>query len=249
MRMWMDGPGGIRFPRATAPRNRSLLIFCIGAVYAFARASSAQSIDTAAAGRVQVPLTSWRALRDAGVVRQGFDYSCGAAALATLFNAIGQETTEREILLQVFSGLTTVQAHETMQKGLSLLDLKRVAEQRGLAAEGFRVRAPILSALNKPVLVRIEPYGYAHFAVLRGLRDDRAYLADPARGNVRMSTARFLQMWQGSDGTGVLFVVEPNRSSALELVAGTARPERLAARQLLAIGTRPPLMRPAARFP
>jgi len=245
----MDGPGRFRSPRATVPGGCRLLISCVVVLCVLVRTSSAQSIDTGPSGRVEIPLTSWRALRDEGVVRQGFDYSCGAAALATLFNAIGQETTEREILLQVFSGLTTAQAQETMQKGLSLLDLKRVAGQHGLAAEGYRVPASVLPTLKRPVLVRIEPYGYAHFAVLRGLRGDRAYLADPAHGNVRMSIARFLQMWQGSDGTGVLFVVEPNRSSALELTAGTARPERLAARQILAIGSRPPLMRPAARFP
>jgi predicted double-glycine peptidase len=219
-----------------------------GIAWAGAHAGHAGSVDTAAAGRVDVPLRSWRALRDAGVVRQAYDYSCGAAALASLLVAIGEPTSERDILLQVFSGLTDEQSKQTMQRGLSLLDLKRVAQQRRLAAEGYRVPPRVLESLTRPVLVRIAPHGYAHFVVLRGLRGGRAYLADPAHGNVRMSTARFLGTWQESDGNGVVFVVEPRRPSALA-VDSTARPELGAARQLLGMGNRVPLARPGARFP
>jgi hypothetical protein len=39
--------------------------------------------------------------------------------------------------------------------------------------------------------------GYYHFAVLRGVAGDRVYLADPERGNLRMSIGRFLDEWAG----------------------------------------------------
>lgn len=202
------------------------------------------------AGRVEVAVRSWRALRDAGVVRQAFDYSCGAAALATLISASGDRSTEREVLLEVFEGLPDEAVARTMEQGLSLLDLKRVAERRGHVAEGYRVPADVLARLTRPVLVLIEPHGYAHFAVLRGVRDGRAYLADPARGNLRMAADRFLSIWLGPDGKGVVFVVDAGPISSLELATESgARPEVLAARQLLAIGARHPSVRHRGRLP
>ena len=51
--------------------------------------------------------------------------------------------------------------------------------------------------LAAPVIVFIQPLGYVHFAVLRGIDRGRLFLADPARGNLRMSIARFLGEWDG----------------------------------------------------
>jgi predicted double-glycine peptidase len=210
----------------------------------------ASSLDTVVAGRVELGVQSWRALRDAGVVRQAFDYSCGAAALATLISASGDPTTEREVLLEVFEGLPDEEVARTMEQGLSLLDLKRVAQRRGHVADGYRIPADILARLTRPVLVLIEPHGYAHFAVLRGVRDGSAYLADPARGNVRMAADRFLEIWLGPGGEGVVFVVDAGPSSRLDLALVTgARPEVLAARQLLAIGPGHPSVRHRRRLP
>jgi len=221
----------------------SLLLFLLtlpagaSAQWANAAPTAATSVDTGTAGRVGVRLSSWRARRDAGVVRQGFDYSCGAGALATLLSASIGPVTEREILLEVFNGVRDEEAARIMKAGLSLLDLKRVVQARGRAAEGYRVPAEILPRLTRPVLVLIQPYGYAHFAVLRGMRGDRVYLADPARGNVRISAARFRGMWLDAGGKGVVFVVDSGHSQ-LELAEEGARPELLSARQLLSIGTR-----------
>jgi ABC-type bacteriocin/lantibiotic exporter with double-glycine peptidase domain len=47
------------------------------------------------------------------------------------------------------------------------------------------------------VIVFIEPMGYPHFAVLRGIDRGRVFLADPARGNLRMSISRFVGEWGG----------------------------------------------------
>jgi uncharacterized protein len=44
--------------------------------------------------------------------------------------------------------------------------------------------------------------GYPHFAVLRGIDQGRVFLADPARGNLRMSIGRFLGEW-----SGIIFVL------------------------------------------
>ena len=197
-------------------------------------------------GNVQIRVApmSLKALRDRNLVRQVQDYSCGAAALATLLTfGLGDAVTEREILDDLFMPLSTLEAVDRQKDGFSLLDMQRVAERRGYKAQGFRVSVQDLPRLSGPVIVFIEPQGYKHFAVLRGVRGDRVFLADPSRGNIRMPAYQFLQTWLGADGTGVIFVVEPKVvepgaiANALGVPPGTsAQPEILGARELLAVG-------------
>lgn len=142
-------------------------------------------------------------LRDKNVVKQRLDYSCGAAALATLLRYYFNEpTSEARILKIILSKLSDDERRLKETRGLSLLDLKRAAEELGYRAAGFELRADDLTRLAAPVIVFIEPLDYKHFAVLRGVFAGRAYLADPARGNVRMTVSRFLGEWKG-----IVFVV------------------------------------------
>jgi predicted double-glycine peptidase len=187
--------------------------------------------------RPKRPPRSWRAMRDAGLVRQAFDYSCGSAALATLLSSADAPVTEGELLHQLLDGLTRDAKVRTMEAGLSLLDLKNLAESRGFRAAGYRVEPDLLPTLTRPVLVFIQPRGYKHFAVLRGVRGDRVYLADPGRGNARYPIWRFLDMWLDEQGRGVIFVVDSQAAAPLEFAEGSlARPELLGARQMIQIG-------------
>lgn len=205
------------------------------AAAALASSASAGSFEVRPGRRVEVPVRSWRALRDEGVVRQAFDYSCGSAALATLLSRPGAPVAEQSILMEVLSVLPEAEMGRTLESGLTLLDLKRAAERRGHRADGFRVEPRLLPKLSRPVIVFIRPRGYEHFAVLRGVRGDRVHLADPARGNVRMPAWRFLEMWSDDEGRGVIFVVENAGAPPLP-VGGPPQPELLGARQLLEIG-------------
>lgn len=140
-------------------------------------------------------------LRDLNVVKQKLDYSCGAAALATLMTYYyGEETSEQELLDLLNIRLQSLSEEERASKkriGFSLLDLKIVAQQKGFQADGFKVSVDHLRRLKAPVLVYIRPLDYHHFAVLRGLAGDRVLLADPSRGNVSMHTARFAKEYGG----------------------------------------------------
>jgi len=183
------------------------------------------------------PLRSWAAIRDAGVVRQSFDYSCGSAALATLLSSDSVPISESEILDEVLSGLGDAEKFHTMQEGLSLLDLKRVAESRGHRADGYRVKFDVLSQLTRPVIVFVQPGGYRHFAVLREIRGRRVFLADPARGNIRVPIWKFQQMWLGADDTGVIFLTDADVPSTLILdVQVQPQPEILNAHELMEVG-------------
>ena len=140
-------------------------------------------------------------LRDQYVVKQQLDYSCGAAALATIMKYyFGEKTSEREILdlLNIrLKNLTEEEIARKKKNGFSLLDLKFAANQKGFQAAGFRLTLDQLRQLPVPVIVFVKPLGYHHFAVLRGIAGDRVFLADPSRGNLRMSDARFQEEYGG----------------------------------------------------
>src|SRR6186997_197835 len=160
--------------------------------------------------RVEPPARSMKDLRDQNVVKQRFDFSCGAAALATLMrHGFGQSITEGQILDGLFDLPSEAEKAQRRRTGFSLLDLQRVAQAQGYDAQGFRLEPEQLPMLGGPVIVFIEPRGYKHFAVLRGVRGGRVYLADPSRGNIRMPVYAFLDTWLQDDGKGIIFVVEP----------------------------------------
>jgi len=209
----------------------------------FTAAAQTVNISIGSGDRVNVSMKSLKAMRDANLVRQRFDYSCGAAALATILrNGFGDEVTERDILTDLFELLSKDEKALRREKGFSLLDLKNVAQARGYKAEGFRLAPEYLPNLGGPVIVFIEPRGYKHFAILRGFKADRVYLADPSRGNVRMPGYSFLDDWVQENGKGIIFVVEPkdglpDGGTRLTVpIDGLAQPEIMTAREMLAVG-------------
>ena len=203
----------------------------------------AQVTVNSGAARMELRVTSLRAQRDAGVVKQRYDYSCGSAALATLLTyGLNDPVDENALLRAILEPLSPEELIALQKKGLSLFELQKLAQERGHKAQGFRLHQSQLARLSRPVIVFIKPQGYEHFAVLKGLRGDRAYLADPSLGNVRMPLYRFLDMWADESGRGVVFAVERADGAwpgqyALQL-AGAAGPplEALSAERLMTIG-------------
>ena len=52
------------------------------------RASGEEIIFSNPTTSIRIPIQSWKTLRDARVVQQDFDYSCGAASLANLLSEL-----------------------------------------------------------------------------------------------------------------------------------------------------------------
>jgi len=204
----------------------------------------AANINIGSELRVNVTLKSIKDLRDQYLVKQRYDYSCGSSALATLMRyGFNEQVTEETILKEVFMNLSGDDESLRKKEGLSLLDLQHVAQAHGYKAQGFRLSPEYLTKLQGPVIVFIKPRGYKHFAVLRGVLDDRIYLADPSRGNIRMPAYRFLDMWMEKDGKGIIFVIEPvngitDYTTQLNVtIDGLPRPEIMSVRQLLSVGS------------
>ena len=117
---------------------------------------------------VFVFLQSLEDSRDRNIIKQTYDYSCGAAALATLLTyGLGDHMTEREILLSALAPLPEDEAAVRKKEGLSLTDLQRVVQERGHKAQGFRLAPGYLTSLRGPVIVFITTHGHKHFTVLK----------------------------------------------------------------------------------
>lgn len=173
---------------------------------------------------IQNERLSFKGLRTQGVVMQGFDLSCGTAALATIFQFYyGEKIEEKEILEFILEKRKeALKRNQQEPEGLSLLDLKLAAGHFHFKAGGFEIPYESLADLDGPVIVHLKGDFGGHFAVLKGFVGDRVYLADPSRGNIRMTPYKFKKKW-----SGVIFVVEhphkvPLKNSPLVLIKKTS---------------------------
>jgi predicted double-glycine peptidase len=143
---------------------------------------------------LNVPVQSLVALRFKNVVRQAYDVSCGAAALATLLKYYyGEQVTEHEIVQAM---LKLGDAAKIQEEGFSLLEMKRYAQQQGYVVGGYRLDdVHHLNKLNAPVITLMNIRGYAHFVVIKGVAEGQVFIADPAFGNRSQSLEQFAQEW------------------------------------------------------
>jgi predicted double-glycine peptidase len=148
-------------------------------------------------------------LRNEGLVRQNWDITCGAAAVATLLTyQLGDPVTERQAALGMLrkGDIRLVRA----RLGFSLLDLKHFAASRGFVATGYgNLKFDELLAMA-PAIVPIRVRNFGHFVVLRGRQGDRVLVADPAFGNRTMTVAAFQQAWPSGIGFVVTRATDPH---------------------------------------
>lgn len=147
-----------------------------------------------------------------GVVRQAYDYSCGSAALTTLLNGtILNGTSARLTERQTMNGLLRFGERQRIikRRSFSLLDMKRFATALNIKSGGFKGTLKDLKELKQPVIVPISYAGFKHFVVLKGVKNGRVFVADPALGNISFMEDRFLDAWD--DNT--LFMLTPPKDN------------------------------------
>jgi len=148
------------------------------------------------------------ALKNRNIVKQTYDYSCGAASAATIFRYyLGDPITEEKVIESMFKAGNVDKIIE--RKGFSLLDIKKFAEYMGYRAVGYKTDIEGLVALNKPSIVAVLLRQYKHFVIFKGIEKGRAFLADPALGNTTVSVREFEQMWYGN----IALVIEPREGA------------------------------------
>ncbi len=175
-----------------------------------------------------VGFRSWLELRDAGVVKQQRDFSCGVAALATYFSLYLNTAVSESELLQLLRlrGDDWGLPEDWREQGVSYAILIALAAHHGVQGAGLAVTPERLMSLRVPAIVRLQVDGVAHFSVLRGIdRAGRLHLADPSWGNRQLSSDRFLAMWLDpaqNAQVGTLLLLRNDRSNVQPLDGAAA---------------------------
>ncbi len=179
--------------------RRATIAAALLAVGLASQASHAAPLRTAG-GRVDVPVATFKSLREARLVRQGWDISCGAAALSTILTHHFEDPySEATIAVSILHN--TDPERVRARGGFSLLDLKRFAEAVGYVAAGFKgLRLEDLEARRVPAILPVRIRDYDHFVVFRGRAGNRVLLGDPAFGNLTMTVDAFEQTWTSTIG-------------------------------------------------
>jgi predicted double-glycine peptidase len=144
---------------------------------------------------------SWIEFKNDKLTRQKYDYSCGSAALSTLLNYYYDvNISETMILESVFEAKGIMQEDSLLESherdnGLSFYELSRYASTQGFKAVGIALGMEELKKLQIPVIVFVKIRKQEHFTVLKKMDDKLVYLADPSFGNIRVSHAKFKEMF------------------------------------------------------
>ncbi len=139
---------------------------------------------------------TWTAIRDQNIVKQQRDYSCGAAALATICRYYwGDPVTENQVLGVIEKQLTREELQERFRNGLAISDLRLTAVKLGYLSTIGRLSMAELAEAKVPLVVAIRLEETNHFVVIKGVANGWVFLADPARGNLRIPQFEFERIW------------------------------------------------------
>lgn len=136
-------------------------------------------------------------LKRRNVVMQKRDFSCGAAAVATICKYYWGDNVDEDLFLRALDDiLTDEEIKDRIENGLAISDLRRAAVRVGYQAVIGKTTFAKLRDVKVPVVVGIQPEGHKHFVVYRGQDGKYVYVADSIRGNVRMPICNFIKQWQ-----------------------------------------------------
>lgn len=149
---------------------------------------------------IERPIKSWIEFRNANLVRQQYDYSCGSASLASILKYYynDSDVTERGIIDEILKSKGYgLNENEILKEGdniISFSDLSKYAENKGFKALGLAVDFDALSK-KIPVIVFVSVRGIDHFSVYKGMNKEYVYLADPSFGNIKIKIYQFKEMF------------------------------------------------------
>lgn len=129
-------------------------------------------------------VVSWREIRDDGIVKQRFDFSCGASALANVLGRFGFYVSEEEVI-----------GHIGLKDQYSFSDLAKAASEYAVSASGFATDYDGLMLIEYPAILYLERFQNGHFVVLSNIDNDYISIVDPAWGRLILSRKLFESYW------------------------------------------------------
>ncbi len=139
-------------------------------------------------------------LKTKHTIKQAYEESCGAAALATLLKLHGKDTNETQIL-------------EAASKTdmLSFAELAKIAKAFGYEAQGYKISKEVFEKTKIPLLVLVvREAEFPHFVVAINHDGDFVSVYDPSSGDYIASKRDFYAMWEFASGGFALVVLPSN---------------------------------------
>jgi predicted double-glycine peptidase len=131
-------------------------------------------------------------------VRQRRDFTCGAAALATMLKFhYDMPVTEEMLFFMIASRYKPTEFRAKAEAGFSFEDLIFVSSQLGFNSQAAIVPLGELTKLNGPIIIKIDWREIDHFVVLRKKTADLAYVSDPLVGDIAFNNSEFESAFKG----------------------------------------------------
>lgn len=143
---------------------------------------------------------SWQTLKFEQVVKQGLDYSCGSASMATILEYyFGDPISESSLTLDMTARLSKEELEDRIKEGFSMLDMRDTLVRFGYQAVGVKLSFEQAEKLKGPIIVLLRKEEINHFVVLKGVVNDNdlVQISDPTSGNLKLTKSEFLHYWQG----------------------------------------------------
>jgi predicted double-glycine peptidase len=150
--------------------------------------------------RMAVPVrpVSFLALRYEATIPQQFDYTCGAASVATTLTYYwDRPTTETEVIDVLKRRYSLEEIARRRETGLSFDDLIFAAAGLGFEAQGAQIALEELPKLQGPAIVQLVNSKFQHFVVLRRVGVGVYYISDPIVGQLAMNAPDFRREFSG----------------------------------------------------
>jgi len=122
-------------------------------------------------------------LNDANVAFQLSPSSCGAAALQMVLRHHGISVGQRSLVRDL----------KGPEHWATLAELRKVAADYGLRAEGWRLDLAALTGESLPAIAHTRD----HFVVVDSVRPEGVFVRDPAVGSLRFTHEAFNTWWTG----------------------------------------------------
>ncbi|WP_233867001.1 C39 family peptidase [Paraburkholderia adhaesiva] len=182
-------------------KSFAVIVALVGGLAASAALADPIDVTDPSGGYYALHVTSLKEARFKRTIRQQFDFSCGSAAVATLLTyQYDYPVTEQQAFVNMYQNGDQAKIR---REGFSLLDIRNFLASLGFQADGYEVPLDKLEQTHTPAIVLIVEHGYHHFVVIRGLRNGRVLIGDPATGTRAMSRQAFEEKWQDR----VVFVI------------------------------------------
>lgn len=93
------------------------------------------------------------------------------------------------------------------KKGVSLLELKKMAENLGLYSEAMKIE--YISLKERIMLPTIAHWYNKHYIVVYRILYNSVFIADPAIGMIEYTKEEFLKGWAGEANGGIVLNIRP----------------------------------------